>query len=192
MARDGAASEFRAAELAGKYLTFALSAEEYGLPVLKVREIIKMMDITAVPQVPGHVKGVVNLRGKVIPVVDLRVKFGLGSQDYTDRTCIIVVEVVMLASRVMMGIIVDHVSEVLNIVGKHCVMCHSAAAAHEGYVEAPKGVAFDTPEEIRAHAAQIRQQAVLSDIMPLGNETGMTVDERQALGAWIAAGAPLR
>ena len=119
MAREGAAaSEFRAAELAGKYLTFALSAEEYGLPVLKVREIIKMMDITVVPQVPGHVKGVVNLRGKVIPVVDLRVKFGLGSQDYTDRTCIIVVEVLMLASRVMMGIIVDHVSEVLNIVGE--------------------------------------------------------------------------
>src|SRR5688572_4198092 len=119
MAREGAAaSEFRAGELAGKYLTFALSAEEYGLPVLKVREIIKMMDITAVPQVPSHVKGVVNLRGKVIPVVDLRLKFGLGSQDYTDRTCIIVVEVVMLASRVMMGIIVDHVSEVLNIIGE--------------------------------------------------------------------------
>ena len=119
MAREGAAAkEFRSAELAGKYLTFALSAEEYGLPVLKVREIIKMMDITAVPQVPGHVKGVVNLRGKVIPVVDLRLKFGLGSQDYTDRTCIIVVEVVMLSSRVMMGIIVDHVSEVLNIIGE--------------------------------------------------------------------------
>jgi purine-binding chemotaxis protein CheW len=119
MSREGAAaSEFRAAEMAGKYLTFALSAEEYGLPVLKVREIIKMMDITHVPQVPGHVKGVVNLRGKVIPVVDLRLKFGLGSQDYTDRTCIIVVEVVMLNSRVMMGIIVDHVSEVLNIVAE--------------------------------------------------------------------------
>ena len=61
--------------LAGKYLTFALGDEEYGLPVLKVREIIKMMDITAVPQVPRHVKGVINLRGKVIPVVDLRLKF---------------------------------------------------------------------------------------------------------------------
>jgi purine-binding chemotaxis protein CheW len=119
VSREGAAAgEFKGTELAGKYLTFALSAEEYGLPVLKVREIIKMMDITHVPQVPGHVKGVVNLRGKVIPVVDLRLKFGLGSQDYTDRTCIIVVEVVMLTSRVMMGIIVDHVSEVLNIVGE--------------------------------------------------------------------------
>ena len=66
--------------LAGKYLTFALGAEEYGLPVLKVREIIKMLDITQVPQVPPHVKGVINLRGKVIPVVDLRLKFGFSEQ----------------------------------------------------------------------------------------------------------------
>jgi purine-binding chemotaxis protein CheW len=107
--------EFRGADLAGKYLTFALSNEEYGLPVLKVREIIKMMDITAVPQVPAHVRGVINLRGKVIPVVDLRLKFGFASQDYTERTCIIVVEVALSAGPVMMGIIVDHVSEVLNI-----------------------------------------------------------------------------
>ncbi len=101
--------------LSGKYLTFALGAEEYGLPVLKVREIIKMMDITLVPQVPDHVKGVINLRGKVIPVVDLRLKFGFPSQDYTERTCIIVVEVAMQASKVMMGIVVDAVSEELNI-----------------------------------------------------------------------------
>lgn len=107
--------EFRSADLAGKYLTFALSEEEYGLPVLKVREIIKMMDITAVPQVPGHVRGVINLRGKVIPVVDLRLKFGLSPQDYSERTCIIVVEVALASGAVMMGIIVDHVSEVLNI-----------------------------------------------------------------------------
>jgi purine-binding chemotaxis protein CheW len=74
-----------------------------------------MLDITAVPQVPRHVKGVVNLRGKVIPVVDLRAKFGFTEVDYTDRTSIIVVEVVGRASQVMMGIIVDTVSEVLNI-----------------------------------------------------------------------------
>jgi purine-binding chemotaxis protein CheW len=109
-------TSFIGAELAGKYLTFTLSAEEYALPVLKVREIIKMMDITAVPQVPSHVRGVINLRGKVIPVVDLRVKFGFASQAYTERTCIIVVDVALGTSRVMMGIIVDHVSEVLNIV----------------------------------------------------------------------------
>jgi purine-binding chemotaxis protein CheW len=100
---------------AGKYLTFALCGEEYGLPVLKVREIIKVMDITQVPQVPAHVRGVVNLRGKVIPVVDLRLKFGFPSQAYTERTCIIVVDVDLLTGRVMMGIVVDSVSEVLNL-----------------------------------------------------------------------------
>jgi purine-binding chemotaxis protein CheW len=101
--------------LSGKYLTFALGAEEYGVPVLKVREIIKMMDVTAVPQVPAHVRGVINLRGKVIPVVDLRIKFGLGSQDYTERTCIVVAEVALGSVKVMMGVIVDAVSEVLSI-----------------------------------------------------------------------------
>ena len=102
-------------DLAGKYLTFALGNEEYGLPVLKVREIIKVMDITQVPQVPGHVRGVINLRGKVIPVIDLRLKFGFPQQDYTERTCIIVVDVALSGVNVMMGIVVDSVSEVLNV-----------------------------------------------------------------------------
>lgn len=101
--------------LAGKYLTFALADEEYGLPVLRVREIIKMMDITEVPQVPAHVRGVLNLRGKVIPVIDLRLKFGFPRGEVTPRTCIIVVEVELGSRRVLMGIVVDHVSEVLNI-----------------------------------------------------------------------------
>ena len=101
--------------IAGKFLTFALGAEEYGLPVLKVREIIKILDITPVPQVPAHVKGVINLRGKVIPVVDLRLKFGLAAQAYAERTCIIVVEVALSAGKMMMGIVVDAVSEVINI-----------------------------------------------------------------------------
>jgi purine-binding chemotaxis protein CheW len=112
---DAAADKATAGTLAGKYLTFALGAEEYGLPVLKVREIIKMLDITQVPQVPAHVKGVINLRGKVIPVVDLRLKFGFSEQGYTERTCVIVVEVAMPNGRVMMGIVVDAVSEVLTI-----------------------------------------------------------------------------
>ena len=102
-------------QLVGKYLTFAIGDEEYGVPVLKVREIIKMMDITQVPQVPHHVKGVINLRGKVIPVVDLRLKFSFAEQAYTERTCIIVVEVALPSGHVMMGIVVDAVSEVLNI-----------------------------------------------------------------------------
>lgn len=113
--RSGKAREMSA--LAGKYLTFALGNEEYGLPVLKVREIIKVMDITKVPQVPGHVRGVINLRGKVIPVIDLRLKFGFQSQDFTEHTCIIVVQVNVSAVKVMMGIVVDSVSEVLNVTG---------------------------------------------------------------------------
>ena len=113
--QDKTASSRTAAELAGKYLTFTLDREEYGLPVLKVREIIKMMPITAMPQVPQCVKGIINLRGKVIPVVDLRLKLGFAGVDYTDRTAIIVVEVALHESRVMMGIVVDEVSEVVNI-----------------------------------------------------------------------------
>ena len=100
---------------AGKYLTFALAHEEYGVPVLKVREIIKMMDITAVPQVPAHVKGVINLRGKVIPIVDLRLKLGVPSDVYTDRTCIIVSEVERAGLRTVLGMVVDSVCEVLSI-----------------------------------------------------------------------------
>jgi purine-binding chemotaxis protein CheW len=111
----GPAATHETAGLAGKYLTFALAGEEYGLPVLKVREIIKILDITAVPQAPMHVKGVINLRGKVIPVVDLRLKFGFMPQDYDERTCIIVIEVALQTSKVMMGVVVDAVSEVLTI-----------------------------------------------------------------------------
>jgi purine-binding chemotaxis protein CheW len=101
--------------MVGKYLTFALGPEEYGLPVLRVREIIKIMDITAVPQVPSYVKGVINLRGKVIPVIDLRLKFGFAEQAYTERTSIVVVEVNLTGGKVLMGLVVDAVSEVLNI-----------------------------------------------------------------------------
>jgi purine-binding chemotaxis protein CheW len=101
--------------VSGKYLTFTLAGEEYGVPVLKVREIIKMMDITGVPQVPDHVRGVLNLRGKVIPVIDLRLKFGFVTSEVSDRNCIIVVQVARRSGVVMMGIVVDHVSEVLNV-----------------------------------------------------------------------------
>jgi len=97
----------------GKYLTFALGHEEYGLEILGVREIIGLMDITGVPQVPEYVKGVINLRGKVIPVIDLRLKFGMPKQDYTNETCIIVINVM----NTLMGIVVDRVCEVLDISG---------------------------------------------------------------------------
>jgi purine-binding chemotaxis protein CheW len=97
--------------LGGKYLTFKLAGEEYGLEILKVREIIGLMDITAVPRTPEFVMGVINLRGKVIPVVDLRRKFGMAAAEHTAETCIIVVHV----GEIEMGIVVDKVSEVLNI-----------------------------------------------------------------------------
>lgn len=99
----------------GKYLTFLTGGEGYGLPVLKVREIMKVMEITAVPQVPAYVRGVINLRGKVIPVIDLRLKFGMPPCDPTDQTCIIVVEAKAAGRQLMMGLLVDGVSEVLNI-----------------------------------------------------------------------------
>ncbi len=97
--------------LDGKYLTFVLGEEEYGLEILKVREIIGLMEITSVPQTPDFIKGVINLRGKVIPVIDLRLKFGMAEVEPTEETCVIVVDIVGS----MMGILVDTVSEVLDI-----------------------------------------------------------------------------
>ncbi len=92
----------------GKYPTFVLGEEEYGVEILKVREILGMMPITNVPRTPPFVKGVINLRGKVIPVIDLRLKFGMPEIEYAQETCVIVVEV----DGVPMGIIVDTVREV--------------------------------------------------------------------------------
>jgi purine-binding chemotaxis protein CheW len=99
----------------GKYLSFLLDNEEYGLEILKVREIIGYMDITSVPRTPEHVLGVINLRGQVIPVIDLRLKFGLEKVDVTSQTCIIVVESEIQGNRTSIGIVVDQVEEVLNI-----------------------------------------------------------------------------
>ncbi len=101
--------------IAGKYLTFELAGEEYGIGILKVKEIIGMMTITPVPQLPEYAKGVVNLRGKVIPVIDLRLKFGMDAADYTDRTCIIVAEIMQNSDKTPIGLVVDAVSEVLNV-----------------------------------------------------------------------------
>lgn len=95
----------------GKYLTFVLCGEEYGIEILKVREIIGIMKITPVPQTLCHIKGVINLRGKVIPVIDLRLKFGLQEITYTKETCIIVIEV----KNILTGIVVDTVSEVIDV-----------------------------------------------------------------------------
>ena len=110
-------AESKLRDKAGKYLAFALGAEEYGLEILKVREIIGYMAITAVPQTPAYVKGVINLRGQVIPVVDIRTLFGMEPRDITEETCIIVVEISHGTRTFSTGIIVDRVSEVLDIDG---------------------------------------------------------------------------
>lgn len=104
-----------ASSLAGKYLTVVLENEAYGIGVLKVREIIRMQKITPVPQMPTFVKGVINLRGRVIPVVDLRVKFGVKAE-FAERTCIVVVQVKLPTDQtVQMGLIVDSVEEVVTL-----------------------------------------------------------------------------
>ncbi len=100
----------------GKYLTFLLGHESYGLPVLQVREIIRLVDITPVPHMPAYIKGVINLRGKLVPVLDLRVRFDLAALEFTESTCIVVTQVKSVSGGTMhMGFIVDGVEEVLNL-----------------------------------------------------------------------------
>ena len=105
---------------AGKYLTFQLGKEAYGIGIMKVQEIVGVMPVTRMPKLPHFVRGLVNLRGKVIPVFDLRLKFGLEKKEDTDRTCIIVVRLSLDGTRpgaaeVTLGVIVDEVSEVVNV-----------------------------------------------------------------------------
>jgi len=112
---SGPATSAATAHLAGKYLTVVLAHEAYGIAVLKVREIIRLQKITPVPQMPDFVRGVINLRGRVIPIVDLRVKFGLQAE-FAERTCIVVVQVRLAAEpAVQMGLIVDSVEEVVTL-----------------------------------------------------------------------------
>jgi len=104
-----------ATERAGKFLVFQLDQEEFGIRVLKVREIMGIQAITPVPHCPAHIKGVINLRGKIIPVIDLRLRFGLAPLEYSARTCIVVVQIGEGAEAMLMGVVVDGVAEVLNV-----------------------------------------------------------------------------
>jgi len=106
----------RSKALGGKYLTFSIQGESYGVDVLKIREFIRLIDITAVPQMPAYVRGVINLRGKIIPVLDLRLRFGFDRAERTEHTCIVVVLVTLPDGQsTQMGLIVDAVEEVVNI-----------------------------------------------------------------------------
>jgi purine-binding chemotaxis protein CheW len=100
---------------AGKYLTFVLGGGGFGIPILKVREIIRLLDITPIPRMPDYVRGVINLRGKIVPVIDLRMKFGLPDTTTTNRSCIVVVYVAMAEATRLMGLIVDAIEEVYQI-----------------------------------------------------------------------------
>ena len=101
--------------VAGKYLTFLLGGSGYGIPILKVREIIRLLEITPIPRMPEYVRGIINLRGKIVPVIDLRLKFGLPDVTTTKNTCIIVTYVMMGAVSKLMGVIVDALDEVDQI-----------------------------------------------------------------------------
>lgn len=112
---DATLAQTECSALAGRYLTFNLGGEVYGLPILKVQEIISLMKVTKIPRTPPFVLGVVNLRGKVIPIVNMRLKFGLDTVQDTERTCIILVQVAYSAQMITIGILVDEVKEVLNL-----------------------------------------------------------------------------
>jgi len=102
-------------QLAGKYLTFALDKEEYAIEILRVNQIIRLQEITAVPRTPSFVRGVINLRGMIIPIIDLRKKFSMSEHIDTERTCIVVIQLEQADKKVNMGVVIDEVREVLEI-----------------------------------------------------------------------------
>lgn len=132
---------------AGKYLTFQMGKEVYGIEILKVQKIIGMMPVTRVPKTPDFVRGVINLRGKVIPVIELRRKFGMEAREDTERTCIVVVQVAWSAGTVIMGMLVDEVSEVLNVT--------------HGQIEAPPSFGASVDTEFILGMGKVGQKVVL-------------------------------
>lgn len=152
----------------GKYLTFHLGTEEYGVPIENVKEIIGMMAITEIPQMPPFMKGVINLRDRVMPVIDLRLKFAMPGAAYTERTCIVVVEVHEPAREdvTTMGVIVDAVSEVAAITEKQvepAPLLSEAEADHaiiKGIAKLASGVKIllDVNRALGASAFQVQAQ----------------------------------
>ncbi|MEW5800572.1 MAG: chemotaxis protein CheW [bacterium] len=148
----------------GKFLTFTLARQEYGLEIMKVKEIIGAMEVTAVPQTPSYVEGVINLRGKIIPVINLRLKFGMEFLQHTDRTCIIVTEINGKSGTIPMGMVVDSVSEVLHI------------KVEEMEITPNFGVKLDT-EYIMGMAKIKGKVIILLDINQVLNAEGMMLME---------------
>ena len=138
----------------GKFLTFFLGNEEYAIEILKVHEIIGLMTITPVPRMPDYIRGVLNLRGKIVPVMNLRTRFGLEEIDDTDETCIIVVQ----DGKYLMGVLVDKVSEVVDIETEEIEDVPSVGVADQSEYLAGLGKVRDSVKMI------IEVQKVLFDV----------------------------
>jgi len=133
---------------ATKYLVFNLGKEIYGIPILKITTIERKMDITPVPRAPGFVKGITNLRGKIIPVVDLKEKFGIGMAEVTERTCIIIVDIRTDSGTQTNGLMVDEVSEVIDIA--------------DGYIEpVPKYGDTQIDQEFMSGIGKIKEKVII-------------------------------
>ena len=156
-----AVSEEAVIQLGGKYLTFRLHKEDYGIEILKVREIFGMQEITSVPGVPEYVKGVINLRGRIIPVIDLRLKFDFKEIEYNKETCIIVV----LIEEILVGIIVDTVSEVVDIPGDD--------------IEQSPSFGADTPTEYLLGMGKVKERVIIL----LNVEKVFSVQEISSIGS---------
>ncbi|MCX8128818.1 MAG: chemotaxis protein CheW [Clostridia bacterium] len=146
-----------------KYLSFVLENEIYGIHILRVKEIIGMMTITHVPRMPEFVKGVINLRGKIIPVIDLRIKFSIPGSVYSDRTCIIVVEMESENGKRVNGLVVDSVCEVLAIA--------------EENIEAPPACGDGAEQEILTGIGKVKDKV----IMLLDTDKILTTNEIKAI-----------
>ncbi len=152
----------------GKYLTFALGHEEYGIPIHKVKEIIGIMEITSIPKTPKFIRGVINLRGKIIPIMDLRLKFDMEEKEYSERTCIVVVEIQLEEMKKQMGIAVDAVSEVVNI--------------QTGEIEPPPEYGAHSSEEFLTGVGKVKGKVILLldiDKVLDSEEMGMLKEIRQ-------------
>ena len=160
MNMESAVAENAVAQLGVKYLTFQLHKEGYGIEILKVREIFGMQEITSVPGVPDYVKGVLNLRGRIIPVIDLRLKFGFEEAEYNKETCIIVVSI----DEILVGIIVDTVSEVVDIPGDDIELSPSFGA--------------ETPTEFLLGMGKVKEHVVIL----LNVEKVFSVQEIKSIG----------
>ncbi|MCX7772469.1 MAG: chemotaxis protein CheW [Clostridia bacterium] len=147
-----------------KFLTFLLGSETYGIHILKVKEIIGMMTITQVPKMPSYVKGVINLRGKIIPVMDLRIKFGMEERTYDDRTCIIVTEIQTGSGPKLSGLVVDTVSEVLDV--------------PPASVELPPSYSMNGEQDFLTGLGKVKDKVILL----LDTEKILTDTEKDSLG----------